>query len=110
MKKLILTLGLIIIFSISNAQSFEKINGLGKSLIELQSITDQFMYYGQKDIDDQRVDYYYSQEYGLVGYSFDKKDICKKMILPVNSQRSFEISKNYGVRTYKNMLIIETKK
>jgi type III secretory pathway component EscU len=92
-----------------NAQKFEKIDGIGKTMVKLETITNQFMFYGTGDLKGLRLDFYYSSEFGIIGYAFDKKDICKKIVIPTNSKRTFEIDLCYTIRKIKdtNLTIIE---
>ena len=90
-----------------NAQSFEKINGLGKSYLFVVKtlVTSQ----GQDQLQEVKFNNtlpmanYFSPEFGLVGYVFNKnKDKCIKMVLPLESVHMFDFS---GFKSYEGKLL-----
>jgi hypothetical protein len=113
MKKLILTIAMCAMVILLNAQSidFKQINVIGKTESQIiTSIKAYSFHKGEGFIEKNRVDSWHSMDFGLIGYIYNKKNVCIAMAIPVNSQRSFEISKNYTVRTVNNMFIVTISK
>jgi hypothetical protein len=96
--KQLLAVALLFLTITVSAQKFSDINGIGKSLIELEPITNHFMFYSTGQFEDLRIDNYFSTDYGVIGYAFNKKDICVKILIPTDSKRIFDFDKFYLTR------------
>lgn len=98
-------LGLIVSIFITitlSAQSFEKINGLGRTESSIIRSVTQFSFHKDEGIfQGQRVDYWHSNDYGLVGYIYDKNYVCIKMIIPTVSKLSYDL-KDFKITKLQN--------
>jgi hypothetical protein len=83
----------VLLYTVISAQSFEKINGLGKKESEIITMINSFAFHkGTNKIDGNRIDFYHSNEFGLVGYIFNKDNICIKVALPIVSSHFYDVS------------------
>ena len=104
-RKMFAFIALLFVVVSLNAQSFSKINGLGKSyLFVVNTLTQE-----QAQLQETTFNHtlpmanYFSPEFGLVGYVFNKnKDKCIKMVLPLESVHTFDFT---GFKSYEGKLL-----
>lgn len=92
LRKLLTIVFLLVTVAI-NAQSFEKINGLGKSQNEVMSLTNpNFIRFSVGEYDEMICINRYSTDFGIIGYVFNEKNICVKVLIPTVSKRSYDLT------------------